>query len=85
MKDLVQVDDNNNNKIDLNLMKNGLTNGSSAGAIVKATVNGYAAVAERNGSKCTTCDKGEWLKLYYLYVSHDLLYNCSAARHLKCC
>lgn len=58
MKDLVQVDDNNNNKTDMN----GLKNGTSDGAIVKVTTNGYAtatAAPETSGSKCSSCDKGE--------------------------
>lgn len=60
MKDLVQVDDNNNNKIDMNLILNGMTNGSSTGAIVKAT-NGYATKNGLSSTQQCSCDKGEWV------------------------
>lgn len=65
MKDLVQVDDNNNNKIDMNVIKNNGLNhgGSTTGAIIKAT-NGYAA---KNGQKCS-CDRGEDLFLMFFRV-----------------
>lgn len=52
MKDLVQVDDNNNNKIDLNLIKSGMINGS-------ATTNGYALQNGLTETQCK-CSKGEF-------------------------
>lgn len=49
MKDLVPVDANNNNKIDLHVIKNGITNGSSNGGLVVKKLVGYT---QNNGASC---------------------------------